>query len=118
MGCRQNGSGAQGRGQCVKNPFPSAAESTCDAVERLEPVSFAAAGAGPRLSAGPRLDAGSGKGLSMTCLESQNGNSGLYGMLAAQLGEVAVQPRFVKLVNRLAGMMLLVAALALAKSRL
>jgi len=42
----------------------------------------------------------------------------LNGMLAAQLGKVAVQPRFVKLVNRLAGMMLLVAALALAKSRL
>ncbi len=42
----------------------------------------------------------------------------LYGILAAQLGKVAVQPRFVKLVNRLAGMMLLVAALALAKSRL
>jgi len=42
----------------------------------------------------------------------------LYGMLAAQLGKIAVRPRFVKLVNRLAGMMLLVAALALAKSRL
>jgi len=42
----------------------------------------------------------------------------LYGTLAAQLGKLAVQPRFVKLVNRLAGMMFLVAAVALAKSRL
>ena len=42
----------------------------------------------------------------------------LYGMLAAQLGKSAVEPRFVKLVNRLAGLMMIVAALALAKSRL
>ena len=42
----------------------------------------------------------------------------LYGMLAAQLGKFAVEPRFVKLANRLAGLMMVVAALALAKSRL
>ena len=42
----------------------------------------------------------------------------LYGMLAAQLGKSAVEPRFVKLVNRLSGLMMVVAALALAKSRL
>lgn len=42
----------------------------------------------------------------------------LYGMLAAQLGKFAVEPRFVKLTNRLAGLMMVVAALALAKSRL
>jgi len=42
----------------------------------------------------------------------------LYGMLAAQLGKSAVEPRFVKLVNRLAGLMMVAAALALAKSRL
>lgn len=42
----------------------------------------------------------------------------LYGMLAARLGKFAVEPRFVTLVNRLAGLMLVVAALALAKSRL
>jgi homoserine/homoserine lactone efflux protein len=42
----------------------------------------------------------------------------LYGMLAAQLGKVSVQPWLVKVANRLAGVMLLVAAVALAKSRL
>ena len=42
----------------------------------------------------------------------------LYGMLAAQLGKSAVEPRFVKLVNRLSGSMMVVAALTLAKSRL
>ncbi len=42
----------------------------------------------------------------------------LYGRLAAQLGKFAVEPHFVKLANRLAGLMMVVAALALAKSRL
>lgn len=42
----------------------------------------------------------------------------LYGMLAAQLGKFAVEPRFVKLVNHLSGLMMVVAALALAKGRL
>jgi hypothetical protein len=38
--------GEQGRDQCVKNPFPRAAESACEAVEGLEPGSPADAGAG------------------------------------------------------------------------
>ncbi len=42
----------------------------------------------------------------------------VYGILAGQLGKFAVEPRFVKLANRLAGLMLLVAAVALARSRL
>ncbi len=41
-----------------------------------------------------------------------------YGVLAAQLGKLAVGPRFMKLANRLAGSMLVVAAVDLAKSRL
>jgi homoserine/homoserine lactone efflux protein len=41
-----------------------------------------------------------------------------YGVLAAQLGKLAVGPRFVRLANRLAGSMLVVAAIVLAKNRL
>jgi homoserine/homoserine lactone efflux protein len=42
----------------------------------------------------------------------------LYGLVVAQLGKFAVEPRFVKLANRLAGLMLVLAAVALARSRL
>ena len=42
----------------------------------------------------------------------------LYGVLAAQLGRLAVGARFVALANRLSGLMLILAAVALARSRL
>ena len=42
----------------------------------------------------------------------------LYGALAARLGKLAVGARFVALANRLSGLMLIVAAVALARSRL
>jgi threonine/homoserine/homoserine lactone efflux protein len=42
----------------------------------------------------------------------------LYGVLAAQVGELGVGARFVALANRLSGLMLIVAAVALARSRL
>jgi len=38
--------GEQGRDECVKNPFPSAPESACEAVEGPEPGSPTDAGAG------------------------------------------------------------------------
>ena len=43
---------------------------------------------------------------------------GLYGVLAAQLGKLAIGARFVTLANRLSGLMLILAAVALARSRL
>jgi homoserine/homoserine lactone efflux protein len=42
----------------------------------------------------------------------------LYGTFAAQLGKLAVGARFVALANRASGLMLIVAAVALARSRL
>jgi homoserine/homoserine lactone efflux protein len=42
----------------------------------------------------------------------------LYGSLAAQLGKFAIGARFVALANRLSGLMLILAAVALARSRL
>ncbi len=47
LGCGQNRSGAsKAADQYVKNPFPRAAESVCEAVEGLEPGSPADAVAG------------------------------------------------------------------------
>ncbi len=43
---------------------------------------------------------------------------GLYGVLAAQVGKLAIGARFVALANRLSGLMLILAAVALARSRL
>jgi ABC-2 type transport system ATP-binding protein len=54
--------GEQGRDQCVKNPFPSAAESACEAVERLEPGSPADAGAGRDRQPGDNLTLSSVRG--------------------------------------------------------
>jgi homoserine/homoserine lactone efflux protein len=42
----------------------------------------------------------------------------LYGVLAAQVGKLGVGARFVGLANRLSGLMLILAAVALARSRL
>jgi homoserine/homoserine lactone efflux protein len=42
----------------------------------------------------------------------------LYGVIAAQVGKFAIGPRFVAMANRLAGLMLVLAAVTLAKSRL
>jgi homoserine/homoserine lactone efflux protein len=42
----------------------------------------------------------------------------LYGVLAAQVGRLGVGARFVALANRLSGLMLILAAVALARSRL
>jgi homoserine/homoserine lactone efflux protein len=42
----------------------------------------------------------------------------LYGVLAAQVGKLGVGARFVALANRLSGLMLILAAVALARSRL
>ena len=42
----------------------------------------------------------------------------LYGVLAAQVGKLGVGARFVTLANRLSGLMLILAAVALARSRL
>jgi homoserine/homoserine lactone efflux protein len=42
----------------------------------------------------------------------------LYGVLAARVGKLAVGARFVALANRLSGLMLILAAVALARSRL
>ena len=42
----------------------------------------------------------------------------LYGILAARLGRLSVGARFVALANRLSGLMLILAAVALARSRL
>jgi hypothetical protein len=42
----------------------------------------------------------------------------LYGLLAAQVGKFAIGARFVALANRLSGLMLILAAVALARSRL
>ena len=42
----------------------------------------------------------------------------LYGFLAAQLGKLAIGARFVALANRVSGLMLILAAVALARSRL
>lgn len=42
----------------------------------------------------------------------------LYGVLAAQIGKLGVGARFVTLANRLSGLMLILAAVALARSRL
>ena len=43
---------------------------------------------------------------------------GLYGVLAAEIGKLAIGARFVALANRLSGLMLIVAAVAMARSRL
>ncbi len=43
---------------------------------------------------------------------------GMYGVLAAQVGKLAIGARFVTLANRLSGVMLILAAVALARSRL
>ncbi len=42
----------------------------------------------------------------------------LYGVLAAQVGKLAIGARFVALANRLSGLMLILAAVALARGRL
>jgi threonine/homoserine/homoserine lactone efflux protein len=42
----------------------------------------------------------------------------VYGLLAARVGKLAVGARFVTLANRVAGLMLILAAVALARSRL
>lgn len=56
--------------------------------------------------------------LAVTSISVEFVTLSVYGMLAAQLGKFAVEPRFVKLVNHLSGLMMVVAALALAKGRL
>ena len=43
---------------------------------------------------------------------------GMYGVLAAQVGKLAIGARFVTVANRLSGVMLILAAVALARSRL
>jgi hypothetical protein len=54
--------GEHGRDQCVKNPFPIAAEWACEGVEKLEPVSPTAAGAGHDCQPGRDLTLGSVRG--------------------------------------------------------
>ena len=56
--------------------------------------------------------------LAVTSISIEFVTLSLYGILAAQLRKLAVGARFVALANRLSGLMLIVAAVALARSRL